>query len=112
MLSLHCLPTDNLAQRKKQVNLTFTLLEHINVCKSQWERWQDMWKKNPRGRSCKGVFYFVIPHKIVASQSFMPYVILPKNLGAIMTETKTSFPQERGSSINALAIVLQMLHFT
>lgn len=69
-------------------------------------------KKNPRGRSCKVVFYLLIPHMGVASQSFMPYVILPKNLGPTTRETKTSFPQERGSSINALAIVLQKLHFT
>jgi len=105
MLSPHYLSTDNLAQRKKQVNLTFTLLQHINVCKSQWKRWQDMWEKNPRGRSCKGVFYLVIPHTIVASQSFMPYVILPKSLAPTTTETKTSFPQERGSPLSALAIV-------
>lgn len=49
--------------------------------------------KNPQEVGVAKLFFTLIPHTAVASQSFMASVILPKHLGPTMTETKTSFPQ-------------------
>lgn len=51
-------------------------------------------EKNPSCRGCKAVFHLLIPHTIVASQPFMLYVILPKNLRPYHEKQKPLFPRK------------------
>lgn len=92
-------------KEKKQVTLAFTLLQHINVSKSQRKRWQDT-EKPPRGRGCKAVFYFNSTHSS-GFPIFHGFCHSPKTLGSYHDRNKNHLSPRQCLS-TAKVIVLQL----